>query len=406
MHKCVTTLCYVTFGFFLTLHPTASQKANTSFSLKNGISKPYIQATHPFGVLLYTLPHNFKARPEQVSSINIQLNSGNVWGQQVTTFIPSSISDRTRMDAFAFYNRASQFDPNTNPSESYTIAYDGVIKDLRLTATFPLAQQNDLTITARSFLLSKGTFPSSFITSDRFIESFHSNLAGGNDPFGRKAIGFDQAQIHYIDRDGNSMLISPGAFVFSGIEAAFYFYPQILAKRNIHLNIGTHVGANLSSYNKSLDVGFSLAGIKEFKAKEKYLFLFGTGINIMRKSLISFGNNQVDLGTSTFLGSIEGHFEVSKRTNRNGYHSLGLNYRIQTPYNNKKEEAFYVPTSEGRIKRWHDASRQLYLHSSYWSLIYSFTKRTVFSIYLQQDMLVNNAPDLQTGVRIKIPFRF
>ncbi|MEX0315546.1 MAG: hypothetical protein AB3N18_15320, partial [Allomuricauda sp.] len=93
-----------------------------------------------------------------------------------------------------------------------------------------------------------------------------------------------------------------------------------------------------------------------------------------------------------------------KQTNNNGYHSIGLNYRIQTPYHNKQEEAYYVPTSEENIKRWHDASRQLYKYQSYWSLIYSFTKKTVFSVYLQQDMLVNNAPDLQTGIRLKIPF--
>ncbi|MGX1928044.1 hypothetical protein [Flagellimonas sp. 2504JD4-2] len=405
MHKRVTLLCYVVcLCLLLSVQFGTAQKVHRSF--KNGISKPYTQATHPFGVLFYTVPHNFRARAEQVSSLNFQLSSGNIWGQPVTTFVPTLGIDRSQLTNLEFYSRGSQFNQDISPSESYTIAYDGVIKDFRITSTLPLSNKNDITITARSFLLTKGTFPFTTITGDRFIEFFHETIAGGDDPFGRELLGVDRAQIAYTDRNGNSLSIADGEFVFSGIETAFYHYPELLSKHHIYINLGAHLGTNLSQYNSSMDVGFSIAGLKEFQSSGSIQALFGLGLNVLRKGIISFQPNQADLGTSNFIGSFEGHFEVYKQTNNNGYHSIGLNYRIQTPYNHKKEEAYYVPTSQERIKRWHDASRQLYKYQSYWSLIYSFTKKTVFSVYLQQDMLVNNAPDLQTGIRLKIPLAF
>ncbi|MEM7381570.1 MAG: hypothetical protein AAF361_10300, partial [Bacteroidota bacterium] len=137
--------------------------------------------------------------------------------------------------------------------------------------------------------------------------------------------------------------------------------------------------------------------------KTNQQFLVGTGLNLLRRSMISFSEDQTDLGTSSFFGSFEGHLEYNRKTRRGGSHSIGVNYRIQTPYNNKEEEDYYVPFNPDRIKRWHEASRHLYKFPSYWSLIYSFTKGIEFSVYLQEDLLVNNAPDLQTGIRLRVP---
>ncbi|MEX0312598.1 MAG: hypothetical protein AB3N18_00350, partial [Allomuricauda sp.] len=307
MHKRVTLLCYVVcLCLLLSVQFGTAQKVHRP--IKNGISKPYTQATHPFGVLFYTVPHNFRARAEQVSSLNFQLSSGNIWGQPVTTFVPTSTIDREQIAVLDFYSRGPRFDQNSRPFQSYTIAYDGVIKDLRITSTLPLSNKNDLTITARSFLLTKGTFPFTTITGDRFIEFFHENIAGGDDPFGRELLGVDQAQIIYTDRNGNSLSITDGEFVFSGIETAFYHYPELFAKHHIYINLGAHLGANLSQYNNSLDVGFSVAGLKEFQSSGSIQALFGLGLNILRKSIISFQPNQTDLGTSNFIGSFEGHF--------------------------------------------------------------------------------------------------
>ncbi|WP_431126991.1 hypothetical protein [Flagellimonas flava] len=387
-------------------HATLAQNKRNDLHLKNGISKPNTLATHPFGILFYTLPHNFKSRPDNATLFDIHLSSGNIWGQAVDVFVPSLAADQARMEALSFYSRNSRFNALESPSEYYFFQYDGVIKDFRLSLSIPLNERNELKVSARSFLLTTGRFPFSTITGDQFIEFFHSNVAGGEDPFGRRALGMDQAQIQYIDRHGNSFNLTEGSFIFSGIETAFYTYSNLLAKQHIILNFGAHAGLNLSSINTSLDLGASVGGIKNFSPNRKGQFLVGMGLNILRKRAVGLNSNQVDLGTSSYFGSFEGHLEYSKQTPKGAYHSFGLNYRIQTPYNNKKEEGHYVPSSPDRIARWHEAARHLYKFPSYWSLIYSFTKKTEISVYLQQDMLVNNAPDIQLGANLKIPFSF
>ncbi|WP_420401418.1 hypothetical protein [Flagellimonas sp.] len=403
IHLVLLLVCIMVMCPFQT---TSAQHKGDDLHLKNGISKPNTLATHPFGILFYTLPHNFKSRPDNATLFDIHLSSGNIWGQPVDVFVPSLAADQARMEALSFYSRDSRFNPSESPSDSYFFQYDGVIKDFRLTLSIPLSERNELRVSTRSFLLTTGKFPFSTITGDQFVEFFHSNVAGGEDPFGRRVVGMDQAQIQYIDRHGNSFNLTEDSFIFSGIETVFYTYSNLFAKQHIILNIGAHAGLNLSSINTSLDLGASVGGTKNFSPNRKGQFLVGLGLNILRKRAVGFDSNQVDLGTSSVFGSFEGHLEYSKQTPKGAYHSFGLNYRIQTPYNNKKEEGHYVPSSPDRIARWHEAARHLYKFPSYWSLIYSFTKKTEISVYLQQDMLVNNAPDIQLGANLKIPFSF
>ncbi|MEM9000941.1 MAG: hypothetical protein AAGB24_11820 [Bacteroidota bacterium] len=396
---CVLFLCFI---------PTKAQKPDLSDSLniKNGISKPNTLATHPFGILFYTLPHNFAVQPSQNIVLHIQTSSGNIWGQPVKTYLPSQPSDRAQLKNIAFYQRIFVFDPENSPAESYSFEYDGVVKDFRVNAIIPSGAKSDISITFRSFLLTDGKLPFTWFTGDQFIEFFHSNIAGGEDPFGRRRVGLDRSGIAYEDRKGNSLKISNGEFVFSGIESAYYYYPSILSTLNISMNIGVHMGINLSEHNSSMDTGLSIAAVKDFDLNQKNHFLVGLGLNVWRKGFLEFKTDQTDLGTSTYFGSFEGHIEFTKENRKNANHSIGLNYRIQTPYNTKKEEDYYVPFNPDRIARWHEASRHLYKFPSYWSLIYSYTKRTEWSIYLQQDMLVNNAPDLQLGVRFGFPLTF
>ncbi len=398
--------CFMRFIFFIGLfcpHSWVhSQTLRDSNNLKNGISRPNTLATHPFGILFYILPQNFKEAPDSSTTIGLQINSGNVWGQPVTTFLPSDENIQQQLENIPFFGRIFQFDEANLPSDSYSFQYDGVIKDIRLVLGFPVNKQSELTVTARSFTLTDGTFPFSFVTNDRFIEFFHGNIAGGDDPFGRERLGLDQAGIRYTDRNGRVFDIVENEIVFSGIEGAYYLYSKP-SKDNLFFNLGFHVGINLSRYNSSIDLGLSFNGLKKYTLTSNSDFQIGTGIGILRKDLVNFNTNQTDLGTSTYFGNLEGHLEYSKKSGRGVFHSFGINYRIQTPYNNKAEENYYVPFSPTRIARWHEASTHLYKFPSYWSFIYTITKKIEFSIYLQQDLVVNNAPDIQTGIQLRIP---
>ena len=391
---------------FLLITPsvfTQDFKRKEALIQKNGIARANTLASHPFGMLFYRLPHNFKARASSNIEMDINLSSGNIWGQPVVTYVPRSEATRKDISQYVFYERLAHFDAENEAYDSFTFQYDGVVKDLRLSVTIPLKERQEMVITARSFLLTDGRFPFSLVTGDRFIEFFHSNALGGEDPFGRKVLGLEKAQISYTDREGHQMTIKENEFVFSGIETAYYYYPEILSDIGIYSNIGLHFGTNLSPYNTSIDLGISLAALKAVTLNNDNQLLFGLGINLVRKKMAEFSKTQVDLGTSNLLGSMEGQIEYAYQGKRKGYHSFGINYRLQTPYNKKNEEDYYIPHNPDRIKRWHEASRHLYKFPSYWSLIYSFTRKVTFSVYLQQDFVVNNAPDLQTGIHMGIP---
>ena len=392
-------------GIFFLAQQLSAQQADIEFplSIKNGISKPNTLATHPFGLLFYSLPHNFRKSATKRIKVAFDFSGGNIWGQTVTTYIPQDPLLRESLKDVPFYSRIFEFDPRNDDAQNYTIGYDGVLKDLRVGVVVPLSAKNELSLGARTFILTNGSFPFTTLASDRVIEFFHSNLAGGEDPFGRKVLGFDKAGIVYNDRDGNTLEIAEGEMVFSGLEMAFYHYPSWLNERRIYLNMGLHLGNNLSRYNRSIDLGVSMGSLKSYDLSGNTEFMIGMGLNLLRKSFLEFNTDQTDLGTSNFFGSFEGHLELDLANKNGGHHSIGINYRIQTPYNRKSEESYYVPENPDRIKRWHDASRHLYKFPSYWSLIYAFTKKFEFAIYVQEDLLVNNAPDFQTGIRFQFP---
>ena len=406
MDRIRVCLCLLVASPFLFLTQTLSSQTRLteeSLNNKNGISKPITLPTHPLGVLFYRLPHNFKVRADKRSSIELNMSSGNIWGQPVTTFIPSDPADRERLQNVEFYSRIFEFDTINNPYESFSLGYDGVIKEIRLKTTIPVGKKYEIWVSARSFYLTDGGSTLDIFTSDEFIEDFHSNGLGGEDPFGRRVHGFDKAGIAYTDRNGKELEIANGEFVFSGIEAAGYYYLDTFAAKRIFLNLGMHIGGNMSNYNKSLDLGVSVAGVKDFDMKNNNHLYLGLGMNLLRQGMIEFTDEQTDLGTSDFFGSFEGHIEYTIGNNKGANHSFGINYNIQSSYNKKSEQDYYVPFNPDRLKRWHEASRQMYKFPSFWSLMYSFTKKLEFSVYLQQDLLVNNTPDFQTGLRVKFP---
>jgi hypothetical protein len=64
---------------------------------KNGISKPSILSTNPFGIFISRLNHNFKLRASRRMEVDITLESGNVWGPNVKTYIPNDPELRREM---------------------------------------------------------------------------------------------------------------------------------------------------------------------------------------------------------------------------------------------------------------------------------------------------------------------
>ncbi len=382
----------------------AQDTSKDTLSLKRGISKPNITPVHPFGMFSMRLSQNFRTHAQKGLSIDLTTSSGNVWSEPVTTYLPTSTTERDRLSDIIFFSRQFFFDPEVEPAKVYELSLDAVLKDIRLEAIIGIADRQELRVGLRANLVTKGKFPFTIFSGDEFIEFFHSNIAGGEDPFARRSYGLNKANISYTDRNGNTMNLGQGDFILSGIETSYFYYPSFLTneRQNFFMNFGVHLGGNLSKYNTSVDMALSSSAIKSLTWRDKNTFSIGLGSSLLRKNLVTF-NNDLDLGTNKYIFNIEGHLEYAKRSASGATNSIGLNYMLQTSYHKRNEFDYAVLVGVRRQVTWHHGASHLYDPLSYWTLIYTFTKKWNFSFYLQQDFEVNNAPDIQSGIRLGIP---
>ena len=112
----------------------------------------------------------------------------------------------------------------------------------------PLSKKHELGISLRTFIPTKGNFPFTIFTNDQSIEWFHSNIAGGEDPFGRRFFGLNQFAVEYTDRNNRTLSLRNNQFIFAGIEINHHYYPTIFdTEKNLFLNLGSHLGINTLS---------------------------------------------------------------------------------------------------------------------------------------------------------------
>jgi len=379
-----------------------------SLYFKNGIENPSLLPTHPFGIFSARINQNFKLRASKKTTFTFSSESGNTFHPFVEMYLPKDPTVREKFSKQVWYNRQFTFiDQQTTPAEYSNIVIDAVIKGFRLQVNFPITKEHELGITLRSYLITKGKYPFSFFTSDESIEWFHSNIAGGEDPYGRKYYGLNQVNFKYTDRNGKVLELKNNDFFLGGIEFNHYYYPEFLInkKRNLFVNFGSHLGFNTSTFNQSIDVGISANLIKKIQLKNKNEFTFALGGSVLRKNLINF-NEVVDMGNNKFLGSLGSEIEFTKFTLKKNYHSFGVHYQIQTRYNKLEEASYYQLKGKWKeIKAgWQHGFSTLYENLSAWTILYTYGRSNYkITLYLMEDLLVNNAPDAQTGISIQIP---
>lgn len=398
---------YFLFLLFI-IYPTFSQNKDSIY-FKNGIENPTLQPTHHFGIFSSRINQNFKLRPSINREIRLSTESGNSFQPFVEAYLPKDQNIRNDFSTKIWYNRQFDFiDQVSTPSEYMNIIIDAVIKGFHLDFTIPFSKTHELTISIRSYLLTKGKYPFSIFTSDEFIEWFHSNIAGGEDPFGRKYYGINQVHFKYTDRNGKILVLNNGAFFVGNLQLNHHFYPKLLwnKKKNIFINFGSHFGINTSQYNTSLDIGVSANLVKKFKFKNHNEIHFGIGGSILRKNLINF-KDVVELGNNKYLARIETEIEFTKFTLKKNYNSFGLHYQLHTRYNKLKEASYlHLKGKWNAINAgWHHGFTTLYEGLSAFSFVYTYgNPKYKLTLYLNEDFKVNNAPDAQTGISILIPF--
>lgn len=379
-----------------------------TLSFKNGIEKPSILATHHFGIFSSRINTNFKLKAQQKTTLSFNYISGNNFHPYVEMYIPQDPQVQAEQSKLIWYHRNFHFvNQETTPADYMNIVIDAVIKEFRFGTTIPIAKQHELDITLRSHLITKGKYPFSLFTSDESIEWFHSNIAGGEDPYGRRYYGLNQVNFKYQDRYGNTLQLNNNNFFLSGIELTHYYYPHFKMNETKHIfvNFGSHLGINTSKYNTSLDFGISANAVKKLELKNNYQLNVGVGMNVLRKNLIDTKNN-IDLGNNPFLASAESDIQIARFTKKKNYNAFSINYQIQSRYN-KKEEADYYRLI-GKWKEinggWQHGFETLYKPLSFWTFIYTYgTPKLTLSMYFKEDFNVNNAPDFQTGISLKVP---
>ncbi|MDY2588402.1 hypothetical protein [Winogradskyella aquimaris] len=376
-----------------------SQDLSKTIDINNSIKKVSVVSTHPFGIFFSRWQGNFQSKPLGEYNLNINLESGNVWSPPVTAYIPNNVADREFISTRPWHVREFIVDVDTLDAKTLEVQNDGVIKGLRINLNIPINTKSELKVGLRSFLLTRGKFPFSLITNDDTIEYFHENIAGGKDPFDRQLYPLNKARIRYKDRRDQIMDINNGDFILSGFEFSYYRYPKVLIA-GLDFNYGTHIGINTSRFNASLDIGASVNLRKSIELNTKDSFDIGLSIGGTKNNLLNFQSDNIDFSSNTFIGYFEtlvqfSFLSKSKRTR----HSFATDFYFQTSLNNKNEFDYIIPTKNGTsFKSWNSGISNLYRNNNYWTLMYSLTKKMTTTFYIQQDLTVNNNPDIQTGI--------
>mgnify|MGYP001069393454 FL=1 len=386
-----------------------SAQERDSLFLKNGIDKSNSTTSHHFGLFHLRINQNFKEKPVQKTTFQFSVESGNTFHPFVEIYLPKDSGIREQFSNTPWHDRNFQFiDQQTTPAEYSNIHIDAIFKVFRFDLQTRISDKHELGITLRTFMPTKGHYPFSFFTGDESIEWFHSNVAGGEDAFGRRFFGLNKVTVEYTDRNNRTLSLKNNQFVFAGIEVNHFYYPTFFnPSKNIYVNFGSHLGINTTKYNPSLDIGLSANISKKWKLQNNNEFRFGFGISGLRKKAVTYGNS-IDFGNNLWMGSGETTLEFTKYTQKGNYHSFAINYQFQTPYNKSKEEDYYFldggTTWQDINAGWHNGYTTLYENLTVYSFLYTYARKEFgISLYLKEDLKLNNAPDLQTGVSIKIP---
>lgn len=377
-------------------------------TISNSFSQPIFQqnrlSCHPLGIFISRINHNFQSMPAKISSVSFSIANGNVWLPYVKAYYPINENDISKMSKFVWHEREGNYNKDQTPAKTMEFESDGIMRYYQLKLNFPIKDKYDFSVSMRSFSLDEGNIPYSTLTSDQFIEWFHSNISGGEDPFARKIYGYNKAGIQYTDKNGKTFEVNTNDFLLTGFEFSSYYYPDIrvLNQLNIHANLGLQLGVNTTKVNPSTDLGLNVTFIKQFDFNFGGKIHFGNSCGLLRQKIIRFGQG-VEISNNNTLFSTEILLDFMLPLKHNGCFSLATTYFIQNSFNKRADRKYMVLTGERISSHWHYSISHLYrvLTSNYFIATYS-KRRVAFSVYAREDLLVDNAPDVQTGISFVI----
>jgi hypothetical protein len=361
-------------------------------------------STHPFGVLTSRINHSFQTGPPEGISLGLHISSGNVWLPEVRAYEPLSQEDRNLLSNYLWNDREFHFQESSMPANTMVFHADGVIRLYQMDLRIPLREKHELTINTRAFSLDGGRVPSSLLTSDQFIEWFHSYVAGGEDPFARKVYGLDDARIQYKDARDEVWEMSKGDFILSGFDLAYFYYPQFkdLQRMGLYARFGGQLGVNVSKANPSVDLGLNSSLVKILEFKNETELRFGLSLSATHLKLLRLGEG-IELSNRSLLVGSEFLINYIIPTRNNAYFSLAASYNVHSSYFKSSDFEYIVLSGERISSHWHYSISHLYKVLSAGYLIFSYSHGILaYSLFLREDFSVDNAPDIQVGLGIRL----
>lgn len=366
------------------------------------IYKANTLSTHPLAIFMSRMAANFQTKTVSKLSLQLNFSQGNVWLPYVKAYIPINESDRQKMKSLSWHTRAYAFDTLHSPSKTMSFEADGIIRLFQPVIQIPIDSKNQIDFGLRMFVLGKGKVPTALITSDNFLEWFHSNIAGGEDPFARKYYGLNKAKIVYKDSENHQFVLSDGDFKLTGITLKHTYLPSsaFLKSHRIFISTAVQLGWNTTKINPSVDLGLGVSILKKIKLSSSKTIFAGVNSNILAPKIWHLAPG-VLLSNRDLLYRQEIAFHYQKKISANKYFAISTTYTIQSAYNKPHDFDYMVLTGQRVTPHWHLTISHLYRTITANNLIFTFKKNEItYWFYIREDFLVDNAPDIQVGYGI------
>ncbi|MDA9328918.1 hypothetical protein N9Q76_02190 [Flavobacteriales bacterium] len=373
--------------------------AGLQFSIRaqndsTSLFKPYLLSNHPFGMFTSRINHNFNLQATQKKNISFSISRGNVWLPIATNKVPIHQTDRDILSEYEWHHRNYQITSrNITDFETRTLEADGIFSSYYFQVNQPLADNWDAKFNLKLNSITGGKVPVAFLTSDEVIEWFHSNIAGGNDAFGRKKKAFGLGGFYFQDEDKNEITIDNNSFLLSEISADWNWYPKI-ESNGIKSTGLIHTGVSKANKTYLFNLGASASAIKRWHLKKR-MFDLGVSTGILAPSV--FQKMPFDFNNKGWLGSLEiqsSYFFPHK----SNWFITGVNFNGQSSFHKMSERNFNVIESDRLSSHGHMAVSHLNRGIQGWTFVFSYqVKKFTISTFFREDFYVDNAPDVQVG---------
>jgi hypothetical protein len=368
-----------------------------------GLHLPVVQGTHPF-TTFYGRIHPLFSLPVKRQAISFSYASGNVWLPPVKTYYPLYDSAFNRLHQVPWHKRDSVYRLMPQYHDSSQFSADGVLRTFHFSYQRRWGSSGAWQLLARGLLVTPGRY--TLLVSDRFIEQFHSHIAGGTDPFSRRIYGFNGAGIHYTARNGKSMHLGNNRFVFQGLDAAYVYQlpSNFLRKYHMRVLLQSQLTFNTSSFYRAIDAAGAVQAVKTIEFPHHQHLQVAASFQSIHLDVLSGGKAE-SFTSYPHIWQYAALCSYSGLLCRSGFNwQVTAMFNRQRALSNPDETDKQVIAGSRYTTHWHMASTHLYRPTESWVLIFTLGNRWKWSYYLRQDFLVDNAPDFQTGASAAFSF--